>query len=131
MTIDRKTYVKPTVKKRECLAQIAQNQVSTSAPVDNGLRDISDRRLKTDIHHLGTFNGFDIHLYRYIGDQRMFAGVMAQDLLNDPRHRDAVSVSDAGFYRVDTSKLDLHFERSAEMREAGKRAEVLAASQLH
>lgn len=68
----------------------------------------SDRRLKQDIERVGALpNGLPIYTFRYVGDDRVFTGVMAQDVLASPRWRHAVSVAADGFYRVDYSALGL------------------------
>jgi hypothetical protein len=51
----------------------------------------SDRRLKTHVQHAGgTPEGLDLYSFRYIGEDREFRGVMAQELLADEGHRGAV-----------------------------------------
>ena len=122
----KKPYVKPALEKREKLSLITSG-VPTTAATKPG----SDARLKTDIHRIGTFSGYDIYTYRYIGDSRSFAGVMAQDLLRHPIHRDAVSTGEDGYYRIDPAKLGLQFERLDEMVEAGENATEIAISRLH
>jgi hypothetical protein len=68
----------------------------------------SDRRLKRDIRRLGKLsNGLQLYRYRYLGGERGFTGVMAQDLLADPRFRDAVISGDSGFLWVDYGRLGL------------------------
>jgi hypothetical protein len=89
----------------------------------------SDSRLKTDIEYLTTLdNGVKLYTFRYLGDDRVFAGAMAQDLLADPRHAHAVSINAQGFFFVDYSALGLGLENGEAMREAGNSAMRLAAT---
>ena len=67
---------------------------------------ISDRRLKTHVQHVGeTAEGLNLYSFRYIGEDREFRGVMAQELLADERHRGAVEAGADGYYRVDYARL--------------------------
>ena len=59
----------------------------------------SDRRLKRDIKRIGSFKGYPLYAYRYLGSQARTIGVMADEA---PAH--AVSVVH-GFLAVDYSKL--------------------------
>lgn len=64
-----------------------------------GLSLFSDRRMKTDIKRVGaTDAGTPIYSYRYIGDNVVMFGVMAQDLLET--QPEAVIQNDNGFYSV-------------------------------
>lgn len=69
----------------------------------NIFKFISDRRLKTDIHEIGTAsNGLPIYVFRYISDpSTQHVGVMAQDVLGV--NPDAVS-EENGHYVVDYAK---------------------------
>lgn len=69
----------------------------------NIFKFISDRRLKTDIHQIGTAsNGLPLYVFSYISDpQTRHFGVMAQDVLGV--NPDAVSVEN-GHYVVDYAK---------------------------
>ncbi|ATQ68819.1 MULTISPECIES: tail fiber domain-containing protein [Methylosinus] len=89
----------------------------------------SDRRLKTDIVSIGeTENGLKLYRFRYIGDDREFCGLMAQDLLADERYRDAVALNKEGYYYcVDYAAVGLESLVTNEMRQAGERAMRLAA----
>lgn len=63
----------------------------------------SDRRLKTDIHRIGTTTGGNaLYRYRYKGDTAPHIGVMAQELKKT--QPDAV-VKLGGFYAVDYDKV--------------------------
>jgi hypothetical protein len=90
----------------------------------------SDSRLKRDIRFAGTLgNGVHIYTFRYWNDERTFAGVLAQDLLKDPRFRDAVHQSASGFYVVDLRALNLEMAGSPEQYiQAGQHALKAAES---
>ena len=67
----------------------------------------SDRRLKEDIVLLRTReDGLRIYSFRYRGFSTRFEGVMAQDLLNDPRFAHAVISRQSGLLIVDYGQLD-------------------------
>ncbi|MGH6982123.1 MAG: tail fiber domain-containing protein [Stellaceae bacterium] len=86
---------------------------------------VSDARLKTYIRAVGRLdNGMRLYAYRYRGDDRIFVGPIAQDLLADARFRHAVSVDAKGYYRVDLTALDLDVINGATMMAAGERAEL-------
>ena len=92
---------------------------------------VSDQRLKRDIKPLMvTDNGIKIYSYRYLGDNRVFSGAMAQDLLDDPKFSEAVTQDDNGFYQVDYGKLGLPVMNEAAMKEAGRKAETIAMSEM-
>jgi len=70
----------------------------------------SDLRLKEDVTPLGaTANGVPLYTFRYRGQQAVYQGVMAQDVLKV--RPDAVVVDAEGFYRVDYAKLGIEFRR--------------------
>lgn len=86
----------------------------------------SDRRLKRDIVPLErAANGVQLYGFRYFNDARRFVGVMAQDLLADPRFAAAVSVRPSGLLLVDYARLGFDPASIDAMREAGETA-VLA-----
>jgi hypothetical protein len=92
----------------------------------------SDRRLKTHVQHAGkTADGLNLYSFRYIGEDREFRGVMAQELLAGERHRRAVELGADGYYRVHYARLDLAGLASDEMRAAGERAARRAPSLAH
>jgi hypothetical protein len=83
----------------------------------------SDRRLKRDIVPWeATRAGLELYRFRYLGDNRVFIGVMAQDLLADPRFCRAVLVGEGGFYWVDYGALGLDPPDLDAMIEAGRHA---------
>jgi hypothetical protein len=73
----------------------------------------SDRRLKTNVHRLGTSPaGIPIYAFRYVWGGPLFIGAMAQDLLLI--RPDAVIQTASGYYRVDYEKLDIDMISVAE-----------------
>ncbi len=94
-----------------------------------GAGNASDMRLKTDIHPVRTLdNGLKLYAFRYVGQQDGFVGVMAEDLLQDPRYRHAVWRGEDGYLRVDYNKLPVTSTNMHAMAEASER--VLALKQL-
>jgi hypothetical protein len=92
----------------------------------------SDRRLKTHVRHAGgTAEGLNLYSFRYVGEDREFRGVMAQELLADERHRGAVEVGADGYYRVHYARLGLASLATDEMRAAGERAARRAGPLAH
>jgi hypothetical protein len=80
----------------------------------------SDRRLKADVQCEGRrSDGLKLYSWRYLGDDRRFAGVMAQDLLEDERFAPAVFTADNGLMLVDYDRLGLEVADLPAMREAG------------
>lgn len=70
----------------------------------------SDRRLKTDITVVGTAsNGLTLYNFRYIGDDVLYQGVMAQDVLKHTPS--AVVTRPDGFMAVNYSALGLELTR--------------------
>lgn len=70
----------------------------------------SDARLKTDLQVVGlTRHGLPLYRYRYIGDQAVFEGVLAQDVLR--RAPEAVVPLAGGFMAVDYGMLGLEMRR--------------------
>jgi Chaperone of endosialidase len=93
---------------------------------------ISDRRLKTDVRHASvTAEGLNLYKFRYIGENREFHGVMAQELLADERHSGAVEAGGDGYFRVDYARLGLARLVTDEMLAAGERAARRAADLAH
>jgi hypothetical protein len=48
-----------------------------------------------------------LYAFRYLWSDTEYVGVMAQDLLADPRWRDAAIMTPAGYYVVDYARLGL------------------------
>lgn len=67
---------------------------------------ISDARLKHEISYLAELdNGIRVYSFKYNWSDEAYVGVMAQDLLENERYQDAVSVMENNYYAVDYSKL--------------------------
>lgn len=72
------------------------------------LDDLSDRRRKRDIVHVATLSdGMKLYSFRYLDSEVLYVGVIAQDLLAEPRWAHAVTTGEDGFYRVDYDAIDL------------------------
>jgi len=68
----------------------------------------SDIRLKRDIVLLGqTEQGIKLYSFKYLSSDQVYVGVMAQDLLENPKWQDAVITNPTGYYSVIYSKLGL------------------------
>jgi hypothetical protein len=68
----------------------------------------SDIRLKRDIVLLGqTDKGIKLYSFKYLSSDQVYVGVMAQDLLENPKWQDAVITNPTGYYSVIYSKLGL------------------------
>ena len=92
----------------------------------------SDLRLKTHVTRAGeTASGLDLYSFRYLGEDREFLGVMAQELLADEHNRDAVEAGADGYFRVDYARLGLASLATDEMRAAGERAARRASTLAH
>jgi uncharacterized caspase-like protein len=66
----------------------------------------SDRRLKRNIHRLGTSpSGLNIYAFEYIWGGPTYVGVIAQELLLT--RPDAVIATDSGYLKVDYNKIDV------------------------
>lgn len=88
----------------------------------------SDRRRKRDIVHLATLSdGLKLYSFRYLWSDIAYVGVMAQDLLDDPRWRRAVITGEDGFYMVDYNQLDLTMVTLEQWNEHGADAVVLGS----
>ena len=68
----------------------------------------SDMRLKRDIVELVTLeNGIKLYSFRYLWEDTVYVGVMAQDLLEHESYKDAVVMKESGFYAVHYERLGL------------------------
>jgi len=68
----------------------------------------SDMRLKRDIVELVTLgNGIKLYSFRYLWEDTVYVGVMAQDLLEHESYKDAVVIKQSGFYAVHYDMLGL------------------------
>jgi len=71
----------------------------------------SDISLKTNILKIGTSElGLNIYTFNYIGDNDVYQGVIAQDLI-ETEFEDALIIDDNGKYLVDYSKIDVEFKK--------------------
>jgi hypothetical protein len=71
----------------------------------------SDSRLKENVVLVNTLeNGINIYQFNYIGEDGLYEGVIAQELL-DTEFESAVVIKENGMYAVDYSKLDLEFKK--------------------
>ena len=100
----KKSYAKPALVKVAVLAKtIASNGGSPAR---------SDRRLKTNICRVGTtVFGLPLYSFSYLGSERRFTGVMAQDVL--AVRPEAVSRDETGFYRVNYDMLGITMQEAA------------------
>jgi hypothetical protein len=81
--------------------------VAWNTPPTNG-GTASDIRLKRDIVLLGqTEQGIKLYSFKYLSSDQVYVGVMAQDLLENPKWQDAVITNPSGYYSVNYSKLGL------------------------
>ena len=84
----------------------AKNVGSKKSSDPTSVGTVSDQRLKRDIHQLTTMpNGVKLYSFKYLWSDDVYVGVMAQDLLSNPQWKDAVMISNTGYYSVDYSKL--------------------------
>lgn len=89
-------------------ASSAASRAASSAASNAASRIPSDIRLKQDVHQLGvTERGLRLYRYRYIGDDTIYVGVMAQEVAQ--RVPAAVSRGDDGYLQVDYRLLGLDF----------------------
>jgi Chaperone of endosialidase len=94
---------------RKCRVAKLDNQL-TRGKDDSGKRSISDMRLKTDIHRVGTtVLNLPLYSFQYRGQPAIYIGVMAQDVMKvEPS---AVSIGSNGYYEVDYGKLGIRMLR--------------------
>lgn len=94
-----------------------------SGSSDSGYGDtavVSDTRLKTDVTYLETLdNGLRLYAFRYHGQKDGFVGVIADDLLQDPRFAHAVHRGEDGYLRVDYTRLGVQLSNMQAMISAG------------
>jgi Chaperone of endosialidase len=116
----------PSSASAEDAVGLALNKRGGEVPI------ISDQRLKTHVNRVGeTAHGVNLYSFRYVGEDREFLGVMAQEVLVDERNRDAVEAGADGYFRVDYARLGLASLVTDEMRVAGERAARRASSLAH
>jgi len=79
---------------------------ATHLPDGLGADVFSDARLKRDITRIGaTAHGFGLYTYRYLWDDRLRVGVMAQEVIRS--RPDAVVTNPDGYYMVNYERLGL------------------------
>ena len=73
-----------------------------------GLEPEFDARLKRDISQIATrSDGLPVYAFKYLWDDQVYVGVMAQDLLRNARWRPAVTTKPSGYFAVNYAKLGL------------------------
>ena len=97
---------------KTCIIKRPNDETSHTLHEVSGSRPsaVSDIRLKTDIHRIGTtVLGLPLYTFQYRNQPGVYVGVMAQDVLKvEPS---AVSVGANGYYMVDYGKLGIAMER--------------------
>lgn len=83
----------------------------------------SDRRLKTGIRQVGTLeNGVKVYAFKFIWDDTVRVGVIAQDLLERPDSRAAVLTLANGLLGVDYAALGLRMATHKQWLDSGLEA---------
>jgi hypothetical protein len=101
----KKTYVKPELNKRGVLSIITAVSGGSEVPAKP-----SDVRLKTDIEKVGlAANGLPLYNFRYIGEDAVYRGVMAQDVLEV--FPEAVCIMPNGYLAVRYDMLGMRMTR--------------------
>jgi hypothetical protein len=127
----RRTFVKTTAKLAIGAPAVTLLLDASTKPAEATIgggylppKPPSDLRLKKDVSPVEMLpNGLQLYAFRYWNDDRIFVGVMAQDLLEDERFRHAVIKDETGYYTVDLGALGLEVVGSREeFFEAGKSA---------
>ena len=91
-------------------AQAQMDQFVTGAVTGIAGGFLSDVRLKENINKTGVSkSGIPIYTFNYKGENQLWSGTMAQDLLNMNR-KDAVIVMDNGYYGVYYDMIDVDME---------------------
>lgn len=81
---------------------------------------LSDTNLKTDIRRVDQLeSGINLYAFRYKGDTQTYVGVLAEELLADPRFAGAVSDGPDGYLQVDYSKIGVETVNGDDMARAG------------
>jgi Chaperone of endosialidase len=96
--------------KRRCRVVPPDNNPTHEVHEQEQRTQISDIRLKTNIHRIGTtVLNLPLYSFQYRNRAGTFVGVMAQDVLKvEPS---AVSLGKNGYYMVDYGKLSIEMER--------------------
>lgn len=83
----------------------------------------SDARLKHDIQLVDTLDdGTKIYSFKYVWSDETYVGVMAQDLLNDQRTKQAVVTMANGYYAVNYKALGLRMTTLERWKFEGRKA---------
>jgi hypothetical protein len=91
----------------------------------------SDRRLKRSISLLTTLpNGIKIYSFKYLWSDIVYVGVMAQDLLEHTKWKEAVVHAKNGFYAVNYEMLGLRMKTIEDWNKEGLAA-ILATVATH
>ena len=86
----------------------AKRDQMMSAAVSKGFSSVSDVRLKENITKTGySRSGIPMYTFSYKGDNKLWSGTMAQDLIEIGRE-DAVTVMENGYYGVYYDKIDVN-----------------------
>lgn len=81
----------------------------------------SDPSLKQDVQYLRTLeNGLRLYAFRYIGQEEGFVGVMADEILADPRYAHAVVQGPGGVLLVDYEQLPVRLVNYPAMQRASE-----------
>lgn len=97
--------------------------VQFSTPLEALTARQSDARLKREITPLVTLaNGLKLYSFKYLWNERVHVGVMAQDLLADEALRHTVHVMPNGYFAVDYNALGLKMTSFERWRIFGPRA---------
>jgi hypothetical protein len=79
--------------------------------IGGGLLSKSDFRLKDNITLVGKSpEGINIYTFGYIGEDGLYQGVMAQELLGT-KFNDSVVITEDGMYAVNYSNIDVEFKK--------------------
>jgi len=88
----------------------------------------SDPCVKYNTSLLLDVDGLRFYSFAYVGDDHVYYGVNARELLADERYAFAVARTAGGYYAVDYEALGLDVPEEAQMRAAGSRAMQIVAA---
>lgn len=124
---DQRDQLNDALDSRDLDITFPPEKIEKRDPVGGGkgITPGSDMRLKRDIRYLATLeNGIRLYAFRYLWDETLYVGVMAQELLREPRLSEAVIKTESGYYRVDYAQLGLRMAPIEEWREKGVAAVI-------
>lgn len=85
-------------------AAAARRREGIGNAIQGTMAFFSDRRLKTDIEHIGKMeDGLNVYSFKYIGSDEQRTGVMADEV--KAFYPDAVAIHESGYAMVDYAKL--------------------------